>query len=54
MIEVADVFRRFAADYLSAHSASMLPSHRRAIEERSCHAGARTRGVLRAPADAER
>ncbi len=26
MIEVADVFRRFAADYLSAHGASMLPS----------------------------
>jgi hypothetical protein len=29
MIEVADVFRRFAADYLSAHGTSMLPSHRR-------------------------
>ena len=33
MLEVADVFRRFAADYLSAHGASMLPSHRRAIED---------------------
>src|SRR5208283_3463807 len=33
MIEGADVFRRFAADYLSAHGASMLPSHRRAIED---------------------
>ena len=33
MIEVADVFRRFAADYLSAYGASMLPSHRRAIED---------------------
>jgi hypothetical protein len=38
MIEVADVFRRFAADYLSAHDAgktgaSMLPSHRRAITD---------------------
>ena len=33
MIEVADVFRRFAADYLSAHGASMLPLHRRAIED---------------------
>jgi Putative transposase/Transposase zinc-binding domain len=33
MIEVADVFRRFAADYLSAHDTSMLPSHRRAIED---------------------
>jgi DNA-directed RNA polymerase subunit RPC12/RpoP len=33
MIEVADVFRRFAAGYLSAHGASMLPSHRRAIED---------------------
>jgi hypothetical protein len=33
MIEVADVFRRFAADYLSAHGASMLPPHRRAIED---------------------
>jgi hypothetical protein len=33
MIEVADVFRRFAADYLLAHGASMLPSHRRAIED---------------------
>jgi len=33
MVELADVFRRFAADYLSAHGASMLPSHRRAIED---------------------
>lgn len=33
MIEIAEVFRRFAADYLSAHGASMLPSHRRAIED---------------------
>ena len=33
MIELADVFRRFAADYLSAHGASMPPSHRRAIED---------------------
>jgi hypothetical protein len=33
MIEVADVFRRFAADYLSAHGTSMLPSHQRAIED---------------------
>jgi hypothetical protein len=33
MIEIADVFRRFAADYLSAHGASMLPSHRRAIAD---------------------
>ena len=33
MLEVADVFRRFAADYLSAHGTSMLPSHRRAIED---------------------
>jgi hypothetical protein len=33
MIEVAEVFRRFAADYFSDHGASMLPSHRRAIED---------------------
>src|SRR3954468_9047124 len=33
MIELADVFRRFAADYLSAHGASMLPSHRRAVDD---------------------
>jgi hypothetical protein len=33
MIEIADVFRRFAADYVSAHGAAMLPSHRRAIED---------------------
>jgi Putative transposase/Transposase zinc-binding domain len=38
VIEVADVFRRFADDYLSAHDtgkggASMLPSHRRAIAD---------------------
>ncbi len=33
MIEIADVFRRFAADYLNAHGASMQPSHRRAIED---------------------
>ncbi len=31
MIEIADVFRRFADDYLSAHGATILPSHRRAI-----------------------
>jgi Putative transposase/Transposase zinc-binding domain len=33
MIELAEVFRRFAADYLSSHGASLLPSHRRAIED---------------------
>ena len=33
MIEIAEVFRRFAADYLAAHGASMLPSHRRAIDD---------------------
>ncbi len=33
MLEVADVFRRFAADYLDTHGASMPPSHRRAIED---------------------
>ena len=33
MLEVADVFRRFAADYLDAHGASMPPSHRRAIAD---------------------
>ena len=33
MIVVADVFRRFAADYLDAHGAAMPPSHRRAIED---------------------
>jgi hypothetical protein len=33
MIEIADVFRRFAADYLDAHGASMPPSHRRASED---------------------
>jgi hypothetical protein len=33
MIELADVFRRFAADYLNAHGAAMPPSHRHAIED---------------------
>ena len=33
MIEIADVFRRFATDYVSVHGASMLPSHQRAIED---------------------
>ncbi len=33
MIEVADVFRRFADGYLSAHGASMPPSHLRAITD---------------------
>jgi Putative transposase/Transposase zinc-binding domain len=33
MIEIADVFRRFAADYVSTHATSMLPSHRRAIDD---------------------
>ena len=33
MIELADVFRRFAADYLAAYGPSMLPSHQRAIKD---------------------
>ncbi len=33
MIELAEVFGRFAADYVSTHGASMLPAHRRAIED---------------------
>jgi len=33
VIEVADIFRRFADEYLSAHGASMPPSHRRAIAD---------------------
>jgi len=33
MIEVAEVFRRFAADYLDAYGATILPSHRRAIQD---------------------
>jgi len=33
VIEIADVFRRFADDYLLAHGATMLPSHRRAIAD---------------------
>jgi hypothetical protein len=33
VIEVADVFRRFADGYLSAHGASMPPSHQRAIAD---------------------
>jgi hypothetical protein len=33
VIALADVFRRFAEDYLSAHGTSVLPSHRRAIAD---------------------
>ena len=33
MIEVAEVFRRFAPGYLSTHGAAMLPSHHRAIAD---------------------
>jgi hypothetical protein len=33
MIEVADIFRRFADPYLAAHGATMPPSHRRAIAD---------------------
>src|SRR5690348_10203750 len=33
MIELAEVVRRFAADYLLAHGAAMPPSHRHAIED---------------------
>lgn len=33
MVEVAEVFRRFAEDYLQAHGATMPPSHRRAIAD---------------------
>jgi hypothetical protein len=33
VIEVADIFRRFAEPYLAAHGAAMLASHRRAISD---------------------
>ena len=33
MVALADVLRRFAQDYLLAHGASVLPSHRRAIAD---------------------
>jgi hypothetical protein len=33
VIEVADIFRRFADRYLAAHGAAMPPSHRRAIAD---------------------
>jgi len=33
VIELADVFRRFADGYLSAHGAAMPDSHRRAIAD---------------------
>ena len=33
MIEIADVFRRFADSYLAAHGGSMPPSHKRAIAD---------------------
>jgi hypothetical protein len=48
VIEVADVFRRFAGDYLSAHGASMPPSHRRAIADiQSCRTEALGGGLWR-------
>lgn len=33
MIEIAEIFRRFASAYQSAHGTSMLPSHQRAITD---------------------
>ena len=33
MIEIADVFRRFADGYLAAHGGNVLPSHKRAITD---------------------
>jgi len=33
MVELADVFNRFAPDYLRKHGAAMLPSHHRAIND---------------------
>jgi hypothetical protein len=33
VITLGDVFRRFADDYMSAHAASIVPSHRRAIAD---------------------
>jgi len=33
VVEVADVFRRFAEDYLKAHGATMPSLHRRAIAD---------------------
>ena len=48
MIEVADVFRRFAGKYLSAHGAAMPPSHRRAIADiQACPTEAVGGGLLR-------
>ena len=48
MIEVADVFRRFAGEYLSAHGASMPPSHRRVIADiQACRTEALGGGLWR-------
>ena len=48
MIEVADVFRRFASEYLSAHGAAMPPSHRRAIADiQACRTEALGGGLWR-------
>ncbi|MFN3078171.1 MAG: transposase zinc-binding domain-containing protein, partial [Alphaproteobacteria bacterium] len=33
MIEVADIFRQFGDAYLTAFGSSMLPSHKRAIDD---------------------
>jgi len=33
VIEIADVFRRFAGGYIAAHGGTMPPSHKRAITD---------------------
>jgi hypothetical protein len=33
VIEIAEIFRRFAEDYLSVYGGSMPPSHRRAVTD---------------------
>ena len=48
VIEIADVFRRFADEYLSAHGASMPPSHRRVIADiQACRTEALGGGLWR-------
>jgi hypothetical protein len=55
VIEIADVFRRFAGEYLSAHGEAMPPSHRRAIAGLSVtlHKALEGANVVSSPLDSQ-
>ena len=51
MIEVADIFRQHAGDYINQFGQSLLPSHLRALQERPAPIDDAGMGIVLGSAD---